>query len=237
MRTLRTRVGMLAALVVVLGLAGTASATSISMIWISTSGPADGVGTSTLGAVTPANVGDTAVLEIRVSVTAPGLNAISVSYGYSTSVIDTPGGYIPGGLSGGDLIVCPSSVANPFGPGSCGRTTAAFGTVGVPSLLAENIGLSGTGGGTTSAAAIAGIAEGQTAGTFELAHITFTATGGGTTGVGFYRPGFDGGTTIAPPTLVFPTITSGSITVIPEPGTIGLLVLGLGALAFAGRRR
>src|SRR5262245_17859421 len=199
MRTLRTRVGILAALVVTLGLAGTASANSISMVWISTSGAGAGVGTTTLTGVA---IGDTSVLEIRF--TATDVNAVAVAYGYSTSVIDTVGG-------AADLVVCPSSVANPFGPGSCGRTTAAFGTVGLPSLLAENAGLSGTGGGTTSAGMLAGVSEGQTAGTFEMAHITFTATGAGTTGAGFYRPGLDGVSTIAG-MFETPAITSGSIT-------------------------
>ena len=213
---------VLAALVLTLSLAGTASANSISLAWISTSGPGTGVGTGTLTGVLP---GDTSVLEIRF--TATNVNAVAMSYGYNTGVIDTVNGLA-------DLVVCPVSVANPFGPGVCGRATAEFGTVGIPSLLAENAALSGTGGGTTSAAALAGALEGQTAGTFELAQITFTAIGPGTTGAGFYRPGADGVRTIQG-AFQMPAISGGSITVIPEPGTVALLALGLVVLGV--RRR
>lgn len=229
MRTLRTRtVGILGALVVLIW-AGAASASTISMVWISASGGA-GVGSSTLTGV---NIGDTAVLEIRVTVGSPttGISGIGVRAQYSPAVVTSLG-----------QTTCPPSGNNFFGPGSCG----AFGfNIGggagfLPVLTTSlNSGLLGPPLGAHTGALVAtgtpGAGQGNGA-TWVLSRITFSATGAGTTGNFFFAPGLDGQVPIGGG-FSFPAATGFSISVIPEPGTFAMLALGLGALAFAGRRR
>lgn len=232
MRTLRTRtVGILAALLVLIW-AGAASASTVSFIWTGTSGAGVGVGTSTLTGV---SVGDTATLDIVVLVdgtwagaAVPGIEAIGVRATYDPTVIFGTG-----------LVTCPPSGNNFFGPASCGGFgTNIGGAAGFLGVLPGSS-LNGPGGlGAQSGLTVAaGVGGGQANGsTFVLGTVTFTAVGSGLTGGGFFVPGVDGEIAIGG-TFGFPVLGSMQISVIPEPGTFAMLALGLGALAFAGRRR
>lgn len=216
MRTLRNRVGvLLAALVVTLGLAGSASATSIVATWISTSGAGVGVGSSTLTGV---GVGDTAVLQINVVADNAGVNGVGVVFAYDNTVLN----------DGAPQARCPiGGDGNPFGV--CGSNAVS----GLLTTNSNTVDTNGQNGGIQIDGAPPG---GQANQTFTFAHITFTAIGAGTTGAIAYRPGLDGIVDTSA-NFFIPTTVSASISVVPEPGTIALVAMGLGALAFAGRRR
>jgi len=234
MRTLRNRtVGILAVLVVMVW-AGAASASTISMVWISTNGGGAGVGTSSL---TNVSVSDTAVLEIRWTVATPagpGIQGMGIRAQYDPTVIlatfNDP---------------CPLTANNAFGGGgspSCGAFATAIGGVsGFLPILTTTTNDLGVGpqGASTGAAGGTVPNAGQANGSFwELARITFHATGPGTTGGFFFKTGIDGQVPIGGG-FSFPAgpVSGFTITVIPEPATFAMLALGLGALAFAGRRR
>lgn len=218
MRTLRTRVVVvLAGLVVTLGLAGSAGASSIVATWVSTSGAGVGVGTSTLTGV---GMGDTAVLQINYVAGAEGVNAIGVAMQYDNSVLN----------DGAPQARCPvggSAVGN-IAAGICGTNFAG--------LLSTNSESQNTGGYNGGIQIDGAPPAGQVNTTFTFAQITFTAIGAGTTGSLVYRPGLDG-VAASDGSFETPPLVGASITVVPEPGTIALVGLGLGALAFAGRRR
>ncbi len=213
MRTLRTRVAMLAALVVTLGVAGTASANSIVGTWISTSGAGVGVGTDNLTGVA---IGDTAVLRIRVNASAAGVNAVGVTFSYSVGV-----------LGGAAEARCPADPGFNLAAGLCGTN---FGGLLTTNSNAVNA------GGLIGGIQTDGVPPGGQNTAFTFAHMTFTAVGVGTTGALFYRPGIDGIVDTSSNFVLAP-LGPASITVVPEPGTIALVAIGLGALAFVGRRR
>jgi hypothetical protein len=222
MRTLRTRVVvMLAGLVVTLGLAGAASASSITMTWISTSGAGVGVGTSTLTGV---GLSDTAVLQIDVHADSLGVNAVGVVFQYDNTILN----------DGAPQARCPvGGLNNPFGV--CGNNPVS-GLLTTNSDQQDGTGSSGPGvnGGIQIDGAPPG---GQANQTFTFAQITFTAIGAGTTGNILFRPGVDGIVTTASTIGFAGTGASITVAAVPEPGTLALVGLGLGALVFAGRRR
>ena len=229
MRTLRNRTVGILAVLAVLAWAGTASASTISYTWLSTSGAGQGVGTPTLTGLAPS---DTAVLAITVTVATGGQGISYVGAGatYNGSVV-----------TGAAIEMCPADATNPFAPSCGGFATAIGGAGGFMNALPPTT-LNGAGGlGQTSWGQVgAGAAgSGQANGAvFTLAHITFHAVGPGTTGGFWSQPAFSGEGTIGSPLLNPIANPEGfSVQVIPEPGTIALLALGLGTLAFAGRRR
>jgi hypothetical protein len=202
------------------------------MVWLSTSGSGVGVGTSTLTGV---DIGDTAVLAINVTVSNPtgGISGIGIRAQYNSAVATATA-----------MTPCPPISAggnNFFGPASCGafgsNVGGAAGFLSVATTSLNSIAGTPPQGHQSGVLAAAGIGGSQANGaTWQLAQITFMATGAGTTGNFFFRPGVDGEVG-AGGGFSFPTATGFSISVIPEPGTFAMLALGLGALAFAGRRR
>ncbi len=219
MRTLRTRVLMLAALVIALGMAGTASAVgSITTQWISsTATGTTGLNTPNL-TVGPGNNGATVVLRIFVNPDTAGVNAVGVVFNYDTSI-----------LGGAAETRCPfPAPGNIAAPGLCGSN---FG--GLLSTNSNAVNTPGQIGGIQTD----GVPPAGQSLQFTFADMTFTIQSGtGTTGTLFLRAGIDGIVTTNSD-FVIPTLGAATIQVIPEPGTIALMVVGLGALAFVGRRR
>jgi hypothetical protein len=168
---------------------------------------------------------------VVVSSSTTGISGLGIRAQYSPAVVTALA-----------QTTCPPGGNNFFGPGSCGAFGSNIGgAAGFLSVLTSSINsIAGTppqGHQTGLAVGAGGPGAGQANGaTWELSRITFSAVGAGTTGNFFFRPGVDGQTDIAGP-FVFPTASGFSISVIPEPGTFAMLALGLGALAFAGRRR
>jgi hypothetical protein len=215
---MRTRAfGVLAVLGLAIGLAGTASANSIQYVWTATSGGGVGVGTSTLTGVA---VSDTATLQIRVTATAAGITGVFAS-AMESAVLSAvswsapcPGG-APGNLA--------ASLCGGIGTSPAATFLSALGgavvTPPIYNWAATTLGTPITGG------------------TFTLAEITFHAAAPGTTGTFIHKTGVDGINDGSGSFDSNPAVTDAVVTVVPEPGTFALMALGLGALAFAGRRR
>ncbi len=216
MRIVKTleKLVMLMALAVTPGVAGTASANSISAVWISSSDVnAVGIGTPTL---TNVDIGATAVLRILVNASAAGVNAVGVTFQYNPSILSAAG-----------ETRCPGGAPGNLAPGICGTNFA-----GLLSTNSNSVNAGGLIGGIQTD----GVPPGGQNTTFTFAHMTFTVIGYFTTGNLFYRPGIDGIVTTASDFVLAPLGPASLSPVVPEPGTIALLAAGLGVMALARRR-
>lgn len=210
MRTLL--IGIATSLVAAVGLAGTASANAtIDLIWQSS-------GTSNL-TFDHDDSSTNLVLQVFVTAGAAGVESLGISVDYSNAL--------------GKLTVL--SFTNACNAGGCAPVWPL--TLGLTTNNGQSI--SNLNGGSLPVAFLGtGLLNGQTR---LLGSITFhKAAGAGTFSIVPWVNlastdsviGFGGGVINATTTFNAATITN-----IPEPGTVSLLGLGLGALAVAGRRR
>lgn len=227
---MRRSVRALTALAPVLVLAAPASATRIDFVWEST-------GTNHITVLPGAAI----VLEARVTVEEPGLDAVAVS------ALATPGL-----LEALDFQVCPLTASNPFGPGSCGSNQSSLlDAVGISNVVLNEQNAGAPGGSfdptpipglSGSFAAITLPGSGPTGGSFVLAHVTYLVTGVGSGEVlPYYRAGVDGavelGSSFLIPLADGADVTSGvSFSVVPEPSTAVLLAGGILGVALWRRR-
>ncbi len=195
-----------------LALAGSASANSISLVWTATSGA---------GAISPSgntianvSVGDTVTLDIVFNASAAGVTFVGLD------VV-----YIP--ILTADLATakeCPSPPA--LIPGFCSFSPVMTPLQpGVIQLSATKVGLFDANTLTTGGVQVP----------FTLGRISFTASGVGSGQIGVddsFEGIFDGNFM-----RITVPVTNASISVVPEPATAALTALGLGALAWARRRR
>jgi len=220
MRTLAAAIstGLLALLV-----AGTASAVpTVSLFWLTS----DGTGT-TGGSAIDALSGDNLTLAIDVASSGTAkINALSVS-------LSLTGGVSYTGPVGNYLgVECPSP---PNGAdGFCGALVSSGAGSGV------QVGPAGSGVGLCPTGSVCEWDAGPSAkgnASFRLGNAIFTV--GATSGAisTFYRDTID---SILENSVPFTPSAAAVINVpaaVPEPGTLGLLALGLGALTVAGRSR
>lgn len=225
MRFLRTRLLCLLA-VPALALAGAAHAATIDFVWVSTSGAGVGVGTPTLTGVA---VSDTAVLSIVVTTPPEGILGVAVSALYDPSVV-----------LGSAFSECPATASNPFGPGACGQLGG--GNTPLNALGVANLDNVAGDAGSFAAVAPPPPAGGQVDTVFELAHITFTAAGAGTSALQpYFRPGVDGLVTLASefliPDAAGARIQVGAGPAVPEPGGALLFAVAAATFGLALRRQ
>ncbi len=227
MRVKRT-VALLGALAA-LGFASTASATSVSFVWVGGATPSVTAGVDLGQTLTLGQVGSMLFLDVRVTAMPDadpnfsGVNLASVSAAFDNSLLEAV-----------SVVECPAAPGNGFA-GFCGFPPvpgdASLGAVDAFDVRND------LGEVQTVAAIGVGLGVGNSSNvTFTVARIKFNVLAASATTVdGFYRTGVDGIVPSAGGNLFFPAVSGASI--IPEPGTFALVGLGLGALAFAGRRR
>jgi hypothetical protein len=210
--------------VIALAVAGAASAAPVvSMVWTACSGPTCGAGVGTSSIV--AGLGDTLTLDMRIDTTAANGGVTAVGLVYDTSVAGVASANTrPGADSINDGVFdvwdFQGSFGNTMAPASATYSTGALeylsgvicpGPPAVGNVFTGQCGQFTTGLLGANTAVLQGDLGGGLAGQF----------------------GTNVGLTTEP---VF-TIGQAVFVVVPEPATGGLLALGLGALAFIGRRR
>ena len=220
----RDGIGLLVTTLAVL-CAGAAHATSISFVWVEHNG--SGISTSSL----QAGLGDSAVLEMRVNVGAGGVLGISQSLEYDPFLLQ-PSAW----------TVCPEAPGNVI-EGGCG--TLGFGQIMMP-IGAHNIVTDGDYDldGLLEIRPLAAVGfpsappyNGQSGGSFALAHVTFDFVAGGSAAVDpYFMPGVDGALSLDNE-YNFLHPASGATVVItnPEPSTALLFASGIASLAFVRR--
>ncbi len=216
--------------VTVFFVAGTAQATSASFVWVTGATPSTTVGMDLGNTISIGQIPGDNMIFMDVRVTAmpdedpdfSGVNLASLSAAFDNSVLEAV-----------SVAECPEAPGNGFG--FCGFPPlpgdASIGPVDAFDVRND------LGEVQTVAAIGVGLGVGNSSNvTFTVARIKFNVLSAGATEVtGFYRTGVDGIVPSAGGNLFFPDITPA--TIVPEPGTVALLGLGIGALAFAGRRR
>ena len=204
---------------IALAMAGVASAApSVSMIWTATTGSGT-VGGSSIDAA----VGDTLTLDMRIVLDPIGAQVISMSYDIGTAGVAAA--YTRLGIdSVNDLnfLVWDFQASS----GNLLTQTPATYTGGSLEYLA------GTGITCPGPPAVGNVFAGQ-CGQFATGLLGAAAAGVDLGGgiIGSFR------TNVGATTEPVITLAQAQFEVVPEPATGGLLALGLGALAFIGRRR
>jgi hypothetical protein len=199
---------------IALAMAGAATAApSVSLVWTGTTG-----GGTTGGSSITAVAGDTLTLDMQVTSDSLGLSAVALSMDISTGGVVSA--YTRPGI---DSINDGAFTVWDYQP--TGNLAPASATYTGPGLTYLS--------GITCPLATGNVFTGQ-CGTFGvglLGAAQFPSDlGGGIIGSFGTNPGAQTG----PHTM---TIAQAVFVVVPEPATGGLLALGLGALAFIGRRR
>lgn len=201
--------------------AGSASAVpSVALTWRATTGTGTAGGSSI-----DALPGDVLTLDVFVSNTSPAAGLTFAGFGINNTA----------GLGTANAAAeCPSATSTPSGsnsiPGLC--TPTGF----VPPFLSPFVPGVVIAAGLVTTFDAAATPPAFTTGTIHLGAISYTvgAGAGNETVATNYTPGLDsvndGGF------FVFYPTASASV-VVPEPGTVALLGLGLGSLAMIGRRR
>ena len=219
------RASAVAVAALAMGLASTANAASITWQWVSVNNVAVAP-TATVAL----SASDTAVLELLVTPDSSGNTLTSISVSFDPSQLQVL-----------NTQVCPPGTGNPGGAfGFCGDPFGAFPTLTqIGTETVDNVN-----GEVLTLAASTLNSPGQSApAVYTLAAITFHATGagnpGGITPVDpLFITGIDDFVDGTFTSIPFNTFGGNVIVpVVPEPGTLALVGLGLGALAFAGRRR
>jgi hypothetical protein len=199
---------------VALAVAGVASAApSVSLVWTGTTGSG-----TTGGSSIDAAPGDTLTLDMLVITDAAGTTGVALSYDVSASGVVSA--YTRPGIDSINTSVVwdfQGSAGNTIAPASATYTGAGLTFIS----------------GVTCPAATGNLAAGF-CGDLVVGLLTASQTG---TDVG---GGIIGSFGTLPGSMTGPhtfTIAQATFEVVPEPATGGLLALGLGALAFIGRRR
>jgi hypothetical protein len=206
---------------VALALAGTATAApSVAFTFTGTTGTG-----ATGGDTIDALPGDVITMVMSITGDANGLSFTGVSMQWD-----------PLALTAASSVECPSALNSSILPdGSCLKNglpdfSTIYNNSLQPGAAIDNV------TGTTDQFTASAIPGASGVFTLFTGQIEFTAVGAGSHVVStFYQPGLDSindnlGNTFA-------VNTSGTINVVPEPGTAGLMGLGLLALGMVGRRR
>jgi hypothetical protein len=197
---------------IALAIASVASAApTVSLVWTDCAGPGCGAGIGTSNLVS--DVGDVVTLELQVTGDANGLSFAGASLDVSAAGMVT-GGTLRAGIDSindglGTVFTSVTGMAT-YGGGGLELVSG----VTCPGASALNL-----------LDTLCGLSP------FLTASQTGSDLGGGL--IGTYAAG-PGGPTLAGASIGLAQVT---FNVVPEPATGGLLALGLGALAFMGRRR
>ncbi len=204
-------------------LSSSASAHSVSLIWVGGPSPSTTTGVLLGPTITLGQVGSSVFLDVLVTAdpSMGGITLASLSVAYETLRFDAV-----------SVVECPLALGNALGacafpplPGDTLLTPVGGAAIDDPAGEVQSMG---------ALAAITGTGNSVPV-TFTLARIELDVTQPNVTNVdGFYRPGIDGIIPSSGIGLQFPAIAGARI--VPEPGTLALLGLGLGALAL-GRTR
>jgi hypothetical protein len=189
----------------------------ITFVWVSTSGSGLGVGTDSL---TDLSVGDTAVLEIRVTADAGGVSAVGISPNFDSLV-----------LAALSAETCPVGGTGNDVDGSCGTSLGPSGAAGVLDVLGSPT-IDNTAGSVSTFAAATVANPSQVSHTFALGRLDFEALASGFASVDpYFVPGLDGLTDDTYTYYAMPTSSGATVQVIPEPAAGPMLGLGLAVLA------
>lgn len=224
---MRTLAALVATTFVALMVASVASASpTIQLVWTGTTGTGT-TGTSNIFA----NPGDVLALDIRIIVDNTGLSGAGTTLSYNSAELLADLGY-QAGPGNTTTSICPNP-PNGGGPDNCAvgtpaRTyTAIVGTTYLSTTynsLPDHLGQFN---------AVKSSPPFATNGVMTLGRAIFHVVGGAATVNVANVPGLDGVNDSAG-NVFLPTA---SATVVPEPGTVALLGLGIFGLAVAGRRR